>query len=430
MRSDDKEFERKVAAICTAAGLYVTRNLKTPGDKVTELDVIGQQLETVGVKRVLIECKNCKTGYRDVLYLSGRRGLVAADHSVLASSKNCHNDDDMGRLCRRTGSGLCDAITPETLSQLLSSYGFELVAIDASYIDAWLRWYQLEDALKAILEVERGDNRRPNCKAAYSYLFSLDCDLWWTYDNLFSRAYLSYDLHGRHRRIAQDVAVAYRAAGNTLDRNRHGYAVYADGKCPPGQAAFYVQTRARITFLALAAECAVCVLSDSSFRTTQCMSAKAQNQAGYPAFVSLVNELVKTSELAVLFPLFLQHWICLWGGFWLESAPSEKEVLGQEIGATITQIDSLLRLMDRALGGQWLVGITVDRKRVRCLKMMPEPMKGLGMEHREKVTGLRPWGPDSERWLNGPDVYRSRLRAHENGQSYEWQTIDGERKLE
>jgi len=438
MSHQDFSYERRVTALLQTNGYYLERNRKTPQNAITELDAVAIRFAPGDTKTRVVEYKNSAVTCTDALKAAGRTLLLdKAEGAIVASgppSGTAHFRD----FCQRLGVvAVTDAPDAASVHQHLAAVGWT-ASHDPDLCNHWSAVYLVEDAFKRVLDRCR-DSAPPDSppRRAHQYLSALDCDMWWRYRNCWSRAKLSYDLHFKHRRVAQDVAAHFQAgtpyahAGAHLTPQQHLRVAFAYGRCPPAQAAMYVQTRARIAVLAAACECA---LSPPETRPAHTDWLPAR-------FRQAVSKLEETPDLTAGLVPFLQTWVLGWGAFFvLHRQEEEQQVLAQQLGDDPANIPRYIDLVTELLQiepdfdlqpGSWLAVITPQGNpqwQIRTMKLIAEPVKGLGILARrlwwspEEFAALPEFMRDWAAWVPS---YVSRLAAPENGTGpYDWQSID------
>jgi len=406
-----REFERLTATVFQIDGQYVSRNLQTPSHHVTELDVVATDFKSGKPRKVVCECKaTADCGASELLKLKGKQMLAEADEAVLVLSNEPSLLEVMKDVAKRLDVHVVVGNEYDGLFRALSRVSL-VERCDEPSQARWMRWYRLEDALRAIVH-DCGRAAKDEKGAAdplaqtRDYLRKLEEDFWWRHPDHWERAVESYRLHQRWRRLAQQTAAAYKAGGQGKTARRHLLEAVADGVCPPAQGALYVQTQARVAILVMACECALELAGDGElkavfqgrkldFSKTARMRLDEQN----PNFRKMVGLLSENADTARLLPGLIQTWIGTWGGFWwVPNLEREYQCLahGFQIGTAEVQscLDVLDRLFSVVLGfvgtsKGWFAEIPrgVDAKgwRIKTLKLVPEPFKGLGVMLREEL---------------------------------------------
>jgi len=439
MSHQDFCFERRMTALLQTNGYYVERNRKTPRNSITETDAVAIRFAPEGEQALVVEYKNSDVTCTDVLKAKGRESLFQPAKAVVVASGHSSGTMHFEDFCERLGvlavTGATDAASAAAQLQQAGLTSHH----DAALCQHWEQAYILEDCFKRIL-IDLGSlsprSTSPVDKA-YQYLWGLDCDMWWRYDNPWSRATLSYRLHFAHQRVAQEVAAQYAAAaafcrpGHSPSPREHLKMAYRSGVCPPAQAALYVQTRARITALAVACECA---LSEPPERPSHTAFLSSN-------FNSVVQVLERNPELASGLVAFLQTWIFSWGGFIIDSQRErEYQLIAADIGQPAAYVPRYLELLEELLqvepafsadfrgGWRHVIPNAYHPWRVDTLKLLPEPLKGLGVRRRrsylpaDTLRELPDFYRDWEGWV---DSYITRLVAAEDGTApYDWGTIE------
>ena len=300
-------------------------------------------------------------------------------------------------------------------------------------------FYRLEDSLKAILTTESQRKAETPVNDAYTYLNSLDIDMWWQHDLPWDRARFSYDLHHRYREVAGLVATHYGACPRPhASQMQHLRATYAEGRCPPAQAALYVQLRARMMLAFLACECALDLLEGDddrrdAFRRRRDLAVRRESPEFAdlsPNFTSAVAKLVRDRELARGLPVFLQSWLYGWGAYVNEAARNEEmEAIAAEIGETRDAVAEYLDFLGdlySTLAGDMIQRVALGRKGILSFNLVPEPFKGIGVRRRiaEGLVRREDLPAYQYRWLDWPERYARNLPAADDGGGFAWEDLE------
>lgn len=449
--SKGRDYERLIAAIFRADGHLVERNRRTP-EGAADMDLLAWRPHRGRLTCTLVECK-CEEGppgATDLFVLKGRQALVGADRPVFVSAAPFGAVSEAREIARQLEVELADGTSPDKIECQLRHLGL-LKSTRSDVIEHWRCVFEVEDACRAILQTEGRRARialKPGAAIAraQSYLSALD-SLWWCRKDPWLRAVHSYQLHRRNRLVAQDVAVEYEAAGCGRTPEQHLAAAYAKGWCPPAQAALYVQMRARMMLALLAAQCALDLRHDRSRRMGffglefPRFESRIPQELPQP-FVRFVEELYDHPQSSLVFPVLLQTWQTGWGGFLLLSKrPAEEKAIAAEVSVSrrhfsyaLDQLNRFLTVVDAFVGSrrEWFTEFPTHKRheqwRIRTLKLLPEPWKGLGLARRQRLDNEsqppQPWPKYYRRWQSHVAAYQEYLHASERGGHPCWESIE------
>jgi len=378
---------------------------------MTEFDVVATDFSQWPVRTILCECKSgtgCKT--RDLLQLKGKQYLAGADEAVLVRRSCPSHLKDVDILAQRLGISV---VWGRDYAELLQSMKEANLVHrgDAGLADHWLKWYELEDALRQIIQLFARNARKSSTSysplaQADKYLCALETDFWWRYPNPWHRSTASYSLHDRWQKLSLKVADKLEAAGEGYKPARHFYSVYAEGRCPPAQGALYVQTRARLAILVAACECALALANDERTKALfygdeldlSLVSDKSIPPLN-PTFREMVTTLAENADIARLLPSLAQRWLYGWGAFfWTDNTSTEEVTLAGNCGVNKAEVQQCVELINRLFTAvpifirserDWFQiiprGQGDEDWKINTLKMVPEPFKGIGIMLRQDL---------------------------------------------
>lgn len=348
---------------------YIDTNLKVIEEKVNssgkvdvlELDIYAKSFDNTSVNATLVECKRGCT-FNDLFLFVGISNLINADHNIMVVlSKQL---EDIKYQANKLNVVILEPL--ELYNQINSN--------QETIFSMFYSWNEMKysimsrDFIKLCLTPTH--RLLPRQQDAYNgvrgYL-SLVSGKIWREPDLLLRAQSFSDLLNSHKDFVRKIARIQEL--QPANRNSQYY-IDSNEIC---QAAGALVLDVKLAYIVCAVECAILQIDTNSVKDI--------------GFNNLVVKLASNIDIAALIPKFLQYFINIFGGIYLNN-PEDINNICSIIKISPNQFDDIISFLKELfilpeIKIQW--GFEEDFL-VANLKYTPSLYKAIGIENREKLN--------------------------------------------
>lgn len=347
---------------------YIDTNLKVIEEKVNspgkvdvlELDIYAKLFDQTSVNTTLIECKRGCT-FNDLFLFAGISNLINADYNIMVALSKQLED-----IKYQANKMNIEILEPLELYNKINSN--QEIIFSMFYLWNEVKYSIMsKDFIKSCLT---STHRLLKCQeTAYNEVrayLSLISGKVWREPNLIIRAQSFSDLLTSHKDFVRKIA---RIQGLKPANKNSQYYIDSNEIC---QAAGALVLDVKLAYIVCAVECAILQVDTNSVKDI--------------GFNNLVNKLASNIEIAAHIPKFLQYFINIFGGIYLNISEDINNICNV-IRISSNQFYDIISFLKELfilpeIGIQW--GFEEDFL-VTNLKYTPSLYKAIGIENREKL---------------------------------------------
>ncbi len=377
----DYELEDFVAALLQAPGCFVEKSIQELN--VLELDVVVTSYADGKPTPRLVEVKSKGWGFEDAFKVLGWMTYLGFQRGAFIFREPKRDLDAVARTFSSTGLKTIHLEKLDSALATLKAAGFQVIK-DELALAVWRfsSWVERE-LVERLRAAKRAEPPRLYPREALRY-YGLVNDATFLTRSVIERVERLYAAFRSHPKLTLAASGELKDGiyDTQYDKQNEVFRSVLRGKYPELQACLFIEHRARLSILKAAVD----------YLALEEAGLIAEKKVGkwvvglfdlLPGTFREGAEWLRGQANYRHYPCLWQTFLWTWGGFILEDRVEEEySELASQTGVPESEVPTALEAFDRIFGGagQW-IGM-LGNTRIRALKLVPTPFRGLGAFQR------------------------------------------------